>query len=349
MSSSNLYTDRHHPIGIDKSVENVTDSPYLAVHTPKGTVYLDLQDKNYWTIGRGKDNTLIVPDNCISRNHAILQRTELGEFYLIDLGSRNGTFINGRRVSVPITLGNGDTITFGKTEIKFHSSRSATSKKSFQLTERDIQTSSMLERRLMSVVVIDIRNFTILARQIEEQKLSLMIGHWFREAGLLIRESGSWVDKYIGDAVMAIWFHGAIKIPHSDILNIFQAVYQICSLTETLTQEYALPFELKVGVGINTGYAMVGNTGSGDNPDFTAIGDTVNTAFRLESATKEVGIDLAIGEKTYEYLQALPLIQQLFGQYKVNLKGYEKPILAYGTTFKELYEFLITQTKLAQD
>ncbi len=349
MSSSDLYTDPNHQTRIEKSVDNIASNPYLTVHTPKGTVYLELNDKNYWTIGRGKDNTLMVPDNCISRNHAILQRTETGEFYIIDLGSRNGTFINGRRVSVPVTLSNGDNITFGKTEIEFHSSRSTSNQKSLLLTERDTQTSAMLERRLMSVVVIDMRNFTALARQIEEQKLSLMVGHWFREAGLIIRESGSWVDKYIGDAIMAIWFHGTIKVPHADILNIFQAVHQICSMTETLTQEYALPFTLKVGAGINTGYAMVGNTGSGDNPDFTAIGDTVNTAFRLESATKEVGIDLAIGETTYDYLKALPLIQHLFGQYTVNLKGYEKPISTYGTTFEQLHQFLITQTRLAQD
>jgi len=350
--SSDLYIDSQNYIGIEKSLENVGNGPYLAIEINKETFYIELKDKNYWSIGRGKDNVLVVPDNCISRNHAILQRTETGEFYLIDLGSRNGTFINGRRVSVPVTLRNGDSITFGKTQIEFYipSLRNkVVTEKALLLSEKDAQTSSMLERRLMSVVVMDLRNFTALTRQTEEEKLSQMIGHWFRESGQIIRGSGSWVDKYIGDAVMAIWFHHSTKVAQREFLTILQAVYQIYSMTKTLTEEYSLPFELKVGAGMNTGYAMVGNTGSEDNPDFTAIGDTVNTAFRLESATKEVGIDLAIGETSYDYLKKIPLVQKRFQKYTVNLKGYEKAILTYGTTFEALPEVLVSETDSEED
>ena len=111
-------------------------------------------------------------------------------------------------------------------------------------------------------------------------------------------------------------------------------------MTAKLSKEYPLPFELRIGVGINTGYAMVGNTGSGDHPDYTAIGDTVNAAFRLESMTKEIGVDIAIGETTYHYLSEINPQKEAFTAYTVNLKGYETPMLTYGTTFSAFTEFL---------
>ena len=111
-------------------------------------------------------------------------------------------------------------------------------------------------------------------------------------------------------------------------------------MTKQLSQEYPVPFELKIGAGINTGYSMVGNTGSGDHPDYTAIGDTVNAAFRLESATKELGVDVAIGEATYIHSVELKNIDSIFSEYSLNLKGYEKPTLSYGVTFEDLEKLL---------
>ena len=85
---------------------------------------------------------------------------------------------------------------------------------------------------------------------------------------------------------------------------------------------------------------MVGNTGSGDHPDYTAIGDTVNAAFRLESATKELGLDVAIGEATYLHSAELKDVETIFSEYSLNLKGYEKPTLSYAVTFEELEKLL---------
>jgi adenylate cyclase len=111
-------------------------------------------------------------------------------------------------------------------------------------------------------------------------------------------------------------------------------------MTRVLSEEYPLPFTLRIGAGVNTGYAMVGNTGSGEHPDYTAIGDTVNAAFRLESATKEMGRDLAIGTTTYSYLIGLPHLHQAFDQHTVSLKGYDDNTITYGTAFDDLDRFL---------
>ncbi|NCQ89852.1 MAG: adenylate/guanylate cyclase domain-containing protein [Microcystis aeruginosa LG13-03] len=315
-------------------------NPYLLLHTKKGQRFFPLVGRSYWTIGRGKDNDIMIKDHCISRNHAILQCTETGDFYLIDLGSRNGTFVNGRRVAIPVTIHNKDQITFGKTEVQFYRPTPTNVGKQPHHLEWDTPTSTVHERRLTSVIVVDIRNFTALTRQLDEKVLSSLIGNWFRHAGSIIRSSGSWVDKYIGDAIMAIWFHGQQEVSQDDILQIFQAIRQLQKMTSALSEQYPLPFKLRIGAAVNTGYAMVGNTGSGEHPDYTAIGDTVNAAFRLESATKEMDRDLAIGATTYSYLIGLPHLHQAFEQHTVSLKGYDDKTITYGTTFDDLDRFL---------
>lgn len=322
-------------------MENLEQNPYLFLRTNKGDRLFPLVGKTYWTIGRGKDNDFVITDQCISRNHAIVQSTGVDEFFLIDLGSRNGTFLNGRRVSIPVTLKNADLVTFGKTDVEFHSSSASRQTHALKVTaDRETLTSVLHERRLMSVMVVDMRDFTVLTRQLDEEMLSLLIGNWFRQAGDIIRDSGSWVDKYIGDAIMAIWFHGQEDVTNEELLQIFQAVNALYQMTDELSAQYPLPFKLRIGTGINTGHAMVGNTGSDEHPDYTAIGDTVNAAFRLESATKEIGLDIALGETTYSYLSEFNEVQKLFHQYKVMLKGYEQPTITYGITFQYLDAFL---------
>jgi adenylate cyclase len=321
-------------------VDILGQNPYLLLHTEKGQRFFPLVGRPYWTIGRSKDNDIVIKDHCISRNHAILQSTETGDFYLIDLGSRNGTFVNGRRVAIPVTIHSKDQITFGQTEVQFYRPTPTNVGKQPHNLERDTQTSALHERRLTSVMVVDMRNFTALTRQLDEKVLSSLIGNWFRHAGNIIRSSGSWVDKYIGDAIMAIWFHGQAEVNQDDILQIFQAITQLHNMTRALSEQYPLPFKLRIGAGVNTGYAMVGNTGSGEHPDYTAIGDTVNAAFRLESATKEMGKDLAIGATTYSYLIGLPHLHEAFYQHTVSLKGYDNSTITYGTTFDDLDSFL---------
>lgn len=321
-------------------VVTLRSTPYLLLPTDTGNRYLPLVGSNCWTVGRSDDNNFVLSDRWISRNHAMLQCTETGDFYLIDLGSRNGTFVNGRRVSIPVTLSNGDRLTFGQTELEFHCPSNNRNSDFQQAAEKETLTSTLHVRRLMSVMVVDIRDFTVLTRQLDEKILSAVIGTWFRQSGNIIRKSGSWVDKYIGDAVMAIWFHGSQGVSNEEAMNILQAVSDLHKMTAALSKQYPLPFPLRIGTGLNTGFAMVGNTGSGDRPDYTAIGDTVNAAFRLESATKQIGLDIALGEDTYRYISNLGKQAISFKQHTVHLKGYESPTITYAGTYADLDNFL---------
>lgn len=322
-----------------------TSTPYLLLKTESGNRYLPLVGSHCWTIGRSDDNNFVITDRWISRNHAMLQCMETGEFYLIDLGSRNGSFVNGRRVSVPVTLRHGDRLTFGQTELEFFcpSGNYQVSAPTSPVSDDLTATSTLHVRRLISVMVVDIRDFTVLTRQLDEKILSEMIGTWFRHSGSIIRKYDSWVDKYIGDAIMAVWFHGTREISNNEVSRICEALSELHKMTQELYNQYPLPFPLRIGAGINTGYAMVGNTGSGDRPDYTALGDTVNAAFRLESSTKELQLDVALGETTYQYLLPLGADQSGFKQYTVHLKGYDTPTVTYAGSFADLNALLQRQ------
>lgn len=272
----------------------------------------------------------------------MLQCMENGDFYLIDLGSRNGSFVNGRRVSVPVTLRNSDRLTFGQTELEFYCPSLPThTQPSFDPDSQEFTATATLHvRRLISVMVVDIRDFTVLTRQLDEKILSEAIGTWFRRAGDIIREYGSWVDKYIGDAVMAVWIHGMQGVDSAEVIRMARAISALHKMTAQLHTQYPLPFPLRIGAGLNTGYAMVGNTGTGDRPDYTALGDTVNAAFRFESSTKQLGLDIALGDTTYQSMAELGANEQLFRPYTVNMKGYDVPISTHAGTFPDLDNFL---------
>jgi adenylate cyclase len=306
--------------------------PHLVVHTGTRTIPLDGQT---WTVGRAAESGIVIDDASISRKHAMLQKTEDNQVYLIDLGSRNGTFVNDRRVTVPTTVRDGDKLRFGVVECTFH--WPGVFRPDTMVVEGPTgpATSLLQVRRLISVVVIDMREYTALTRRTDEQVLSRLMAEWFRQIGGIVQTTGGYVDKYIGDAVMAVWFHGQDRVEGQDVLKIARALTAIHRVTSTLHETFALPTALRIGAGVNTGYAVIGNTGTADRPDYTALGDTVNAAFRLESATRPLAKDIALGESTFEHLRTAAG-DHLFERHTLDIKGYDQPMVVYTIDFAAL-------------
>jgi len=332
---------------VSQTVTISEEKPHIVLHSDEGAIPVLLINAYSWSLGRGSENDIPLSDKCASRNHAMLQIVGDNNYFLIDLGSRNGSFVNGRRVTIPVSLKNGDRIVLGETNLEFYCPENITAPdtSAFQNEENtDAIATAMLHRRqLITVLVVDIRDFTKMTQQMDEHILSETIGTWFRRAGQIIDRHGSWVDKYIGDAVMTVWIHETEKssdtVATQDMLKVYRALCELFEMSDELNQQFDLPFQLRVGAGINTGYAMVGQMGTSDHPDYTALGDTVNAAFRLESSTKQLGMDVAIGSATYSHTPYAAVLLP-FKQYSVDLKGYSTPTITYAGTFKELGTYI---------
>ncbi|HKA02172.1 MAG TPA: adenylate/guanylate cyclase domain-containing protein [Candidatus Solibacter sp.] len=286
-----------------------------------------------WAIGRGDGCAVLLDSRSVSRLHALIQRKDGGDLALVDLGSRNGSFVNGTRVSFPVVLNDKDRLMFGDQELVFRNpAHSESILSAAAVDNRNEPTTALHTHSLATIMVVDIRDFTPLARTLTESLLSQTIGTWFLRSGQIVQRMGSWAQKYIGDAVMAVWVHDKPKEVSNDLLRTLRAISEINAATEEISRTLPLPAPLRIGAGVNTGPAIIGGT------DYTALGDTVNAAFRLESATKSLGMGVAIGEKTYEQISGPDMSG--FTRKQVELKGYEGPSTAWAISFQGLQEFL---------
>jgi adenylate cyclase len=284
-----------------------------------------------WKIGRDQSCAVVLQDEVVSRRHAMVQFTENDEYYLIDLGSRNGTFLNEARVSTPCVLADGDQISIGAFQLEFRCDSSGRRIEA-AVDSGDVSvTKAIYAPRLVSVLVVDVRGYTMLAQTIENALLCQLIGSWFREAGQIMEAHGSWGLKYIGDAVMTVWLHDRPAERRKQIVRILRAYCDFARITAGLQQQFDLPIPFLIGAGLNTGIATVGNTGTGSNTDFTALGEVVNAAFRIESSTRQMGCDLAIGRATWE---ALGSPAECFQERLVELKGYERATRVWAGSFQ---------------
>jgi adenylate cyclase len=305
--------------------------PYLFMESASRR--FPLGEGQSWAIGRGDGCAVLLDSRSVSRLHALIQRKDGGDLALVDLGSRNGSFVNGTRVSFPVALNDKDRLVFGDQELVFRNpTRSESILAAAPMDMRNEPTTALHAHKLATIMVVDIRDFTPLARTLSESLLSQTIGTWFLRSGQIVQRLGSWAQKYIGDAVMAVWVHDNPKQVSADLLRALRAVSEINQATDEISKTLALPVPLRIGAGINTGPAIIGGT------DYTALGDTVNAAFRLETATKTLGMGVAIGEKSYMQIESPALTS--FTRKQVELKGYDGPCTAWAITFQGLQEFL---------
>jgi adenylate cyclase len=156
------------------------------------------------------------------------------------------------------------------------------------------------ETRNMTFMFCDIRGFTPISEQYKSNPAGLtkLINRFLtRMTNVIIANSGT-VDKFMGDCIMAFWNAPLDTEDHQmlAVLTASQMQRELAILNKQLTAEN-LP-NIKVGIGINTGEALVGNMGSDQRFDYSVIGDPVNLAARLESASKTLGHTLIIGENT---------------------------------------------------
>ena len=224
----------------------------------------------------------------VSRKHAIIDCHSANDCYVTDAGSRNGTFINDVRVGARTRLRHGDCLRIGEVPMRVLFAETS------QINSQSIVASPTVlvtAARYVTVLVADIRDFTGLTRRVGEKRVSDVIGEFTRLAGEELDRAGAATQKYIGDAVMGVWDHGSDPPRAENVMPALLSVSRLFEIVAAFQQRFELENPVRIGAALNTGLAIVGNLGSRAASDYTALGDTINKAFRLETASKQVNHD----------------------------------------------------------
>ena len=182
------------------------------------------------------------------------------------------------------------------------------------------------ESRTISVLFSDVRNFTSISEQYEPKALAQLMNRMLTALSAAIHKHGGTVDKYIGDAVMAFWNAPLDDPEHARnaTLGALDMQEEMRKLSDQLVAEGREP--MRLGVGICTGEASVGNMGSELRMAYTAMGDTVNLSSRLEGLTKQYGAGILVSESVREACGSFLTFRWID---TVRVKGRERPVRIY--------------------
>ncbi len=179
----------------------------------------------------------------------------------------------------------------------------------------------------VSIMFVDIRNFSTISEQINPTEVLHGLNTYLAEMTNAITSANGYVNRYLGDGILAI-FGAPNKLPKNGAVAAVEAGLEILKRLEALNKQELFPgvSKIKIGIGIHTGQAIIGNVGSPEKMDYTIIGDSANLASRVESLTKKYNTPLLISDATYEFIK-----DQMVAKYIdcIKLKGREKKVTIY--------------------
>lgn len=179
------------------------------------------------------------------------------------------------------------------------------------------------EVRELTLLVCDIRNFSTIAERMSAEELTTFINSFLTPLSDIIIETGGTIDKYMGDAILAFWNAPLDQADHAE--RALKAARSIMVRMDELNRAWKAEAdaagrtfeEVRIGIGLNTGSCCVGNLGSERRFDYSAIGDSVNIASRLESLSKIWSLALLVSEDTMSHARDTQLVEVAL----VRLKG----------------------------
>ncbi|MBX9769103.1 MAG: GYF domain-containing protein [Bdellovibrionales bacterium] len=208
------------------------------------------------------------------------------------------------------------------------------------------------EKKFATVFFSDIRNFTQMSEKMTPDQVVMLLNDYMTEMVKIIYKHNGVVDKYIGDAIMAIW--GVPESTPQDSINAMNATLEMRQqllVWNTKRRGLGLP-EVQIGMALHAGEVLAGNIGSEERLEYTIIGDTVNQASRLEASTKLLKTDLVVSEEVQKLVQGHGFdfgpVLEIRAKGKVNLLRAHKVIGRLGADHKletTLSEFEIAKVR----
>lgn len=226
------------------------------------------------SIGRSAKNTIVLDSPNVSRRHAIINVQDLGEFWLIDLGSSNGTFLNKRRVQHPMRLNPGDQIAIGDNAFVFQQPIKITKEYQTTLAQRTI---CEIKNVPCWLLVADIQDFTPLSLSVVGDKLAVLIGGWVSTCKEIIEEHEGTIDKYLGDGFFAYW-----REDQNSARNVAATLDQLRKAQARNEPRFRLALH----------FGMVAIGGMPSMGEESLMGKDVNFVFRMEKLAGSLNIPL---------------------------------------------------------
>lgn len=183
-------------------------------------------------------------------------------------------------------------------------------------------------RRRCTMLFSDIRGFTTMTEGADSQALVTQLNEYLGEmVECVFRHEGT-LDKFIGDAVMAVWGNVRVRTEREDAVSAVRTALDMLEALERLNAMWRARgvAELHIGIGLNHGEVIVGNMGAPSRKEFTVIGDAVNLASRLEGTTKEYGLALVVGERVAELAGGDFVVQPVDF---IRVKGKTRPVAIF--------------------
>ena len=229
-------------------------------------------------IGRSPSGTIVLADEKVSRRHAMVQCQTRHEFWLIDLGSANGTYLNGRRIVQPSRLTHGDQMKIGDHLFTFRLNDSEAGQSTNSNVEQTVQE---IKTENCWLLVADIESSTQLAYRMPAEELPQITGRLLSACKQIVEDNGGMVNKFLGDGFFAYW-HDADGVDG----RLATAVSALQKIRET----EQLPFR----VVAHFGRVFIG--GGASLGEGSLLGSEVNFVFRMEKLAGILGVPRLLSE-----------------------------------------------------
>lgn len=240
-------------------------------------------------IGRSEEASIRLGDAGVSRQHATIRR-EGNHFWLVDLGSANGSYVNDVALTNACALRTGDRIQFGSAIFLFDQGSKPITQ---DMTAVGLKTQVLkrapvpMRTQPATLFVGDLKGFTAMSSQLKAEQVADLLREWYADCNAIMKRCGAMVDKFIGDCVFAYWTstdHDALSRALEAARALRMAELESDTPTRKLLKEQH-NITLDCRIGLHVGEVAIGAMGRGIN---TALGDAVNLAFRLEGLTRVV-------------------------------------------------------------
>ncbi len=233
------------------------------------------------SIGRAAGNQVILADDRVSRRHAVIHAQGEGEFWMVDLGTSNGTYVNGRRLSQPGRLNHGDVIKIGSSQLVFREAAGRGRDISATTTTSD-RTIVAVESSPCWLLLVDIEGSTHLSQRLDPEALAMLIGRWFARCKEAIEGQGGVINKYLGDGFFAYWPATQTAPP-----RVIAALAALCELQELGEPGFRIV--------LHCDQVVMGGMASLGEESLSGVG--VNFVFRMEKLAGSLGQSRFLSEQ----------------------------------------------------